>query len=391
MMRKSTSKPGFTLISLIVVIVIIAILILLLLPAVNAAREAARRAQCINTVRQISLAIVNYESAFRAFPPAIPSCTTEAQNSLGIEAGNTCHGPNWAQQIFGMLEEVELAKRVSECMESEMQASDGCDVVNRITPHFMICSSSPNAQFRHQDDATAYENMAKGNYAASLGAGSYVEAIEGNRGLEKEIFHPQGLHAAATVKRGRGVMTVRMIPGWMEKNVPGNTVGSIWKFSHGKGTKASQIKDGISKTIIISEVLPHDDLEGHMGKFSKDIRGVWASPSMGASTYTHGHAKSATNRSERVALLPNAYGSMDNQDHINSCATGIQRDSPLACVSVTPTGKTAGETWAAARSYHPGGVVAARADGSVGFYHDDIDGKIWYALGTRAAGDRVAE
>ena len=389
-MRKSTSKPGFTLISLIVVIVIIAILILLLLPAVNAAREAARRAQCINTVRQISLAIVNYESAFRAFPPAIPSCTTEAQNSLGIEAGNTCHGPNWAQQIFGMLEEVQLAKRVSECMESEMQASDGCDVVNQITPHFMICSSSPNAQFLHQDDATAYENMAKGNYAACLGSGSYVESIEGHTQLQARYIREGGAENWVVAKRSRGVITVRMIPGWEDKSEE-DAKHAMWKFALGKGTKSSQIKDGTSKTIIVSEVLSQDDLEGHMGRFSKDIRGVWASPSMGASTYTHGHAKSATNRSERVALLPNAYGSMDDQDHINSCATSIPSDSPLACVSVAPTGKTAGETWAAARSYHPGGVVAARADGSVGFYHDDIDGKVWYALGTRAAGDRIAE
>jgi prepilin-type N-terminal cleavage/methylation domain-containing protein len=111
----SSRKHGFTLIELLVVIAIMAVLIALLLPAVQQAREAARRIQCRNNLKQIGLAIHNYHGSCRSFPPG---AVTRTWAIVGVEwnvsgeahqsNGNGLHGTSWMLMLLPYLEQSNL-------------------------------------------------------------------------------------------------------------------------------------------------------------------------------------------------------------------------------------------------------------------------------------------
>jgi prepilin-type N-terminal cleavage/methylation domain-containing protein len=108
--RPFPHQKGFTLVELLVVIAIIGILIALLLPAVQAAREAARRTECINNVRQMGLALMNYESARKRFPYSRSNLvlTDESKKTVPDRSAKS-HQQSWTTLILPFIEEQGIA------------------------------------------------------------------------------------------------------------------------------------------------------------------------------------------------------------------------------------------------------------------------------------------
>jgi len=346
-------RSAFTLVELLVVIAIIGILVALLLPAVQAAREAARRTECKNNIRQISLALHNHMSRFDTLPPGLPSCSAEYWKARGAQLGSFCQGPNWAMNILAEMEHSAMAGHVLNCVETESNACDECEhepgEVGRLTPQGFTCPSAPRME--KWLDAHRLEELSKGNYAACFGADNY-------RSFE-----------TTTLAGAFGVVQIR---GW-EKAVQAHhhpTTQGVWKMGWGQGNDDSSFPDGMSNTLMISEVLGYDS--------PTDGRGTWVSTCMGGSVFT-------------AKFPPNAVGDKRNKepfDHIPICDVNIPAGNPLYCIEPA---EDDGNMWAAARSGHSQGVVASHVDGSARFYADIIDATVWRSLSTRAGGEMPAK
>ncbi len=147
-----TKKTGFTLVELLVVIAIIGILVALLLPAIQAAREAARRSQCANNLRQLGLALQNYESNHKVFP-----------SSMYIDLTGNTWG-EWGPQarLLPFIEEANLRSLID--FSQPYSTPKNVTAIAFRIPVFM-CPSENNDRKSFQDELDQYPI----NYAANMG------------------------------------------------------------------------------------------------------------------------------------------------------------------------------------------------------------------------------
>lgn len=186
-MRALTSLPGrrrgFTLIELLVVIAIIGVLIGLLLPAVQAAREAARRSQCTNNLKQIGLALHNYQSAHGSFPPGYASEWVRDGTDAGLAPDDIGHGWGWASMILPQMEQPAIYNAINFGLTMTYPENDTAQLVR--VASYLCPSDNPKERVPVRDEAnveTIY-TVASGNYVAMYGTGEVGEAPGDGNGM----------------------------------------------------------------------------------------------------------------------------------------------------------------------------------------------------------------
>ncbi len=318
-------RDGFTLVELLVVITIIGILIALLLPAVQAAREAARRAQCLNNLKQLALALNNYHSACNIFPP---SSTWNRAAGVNIQQTNQSQlGPNWVILILPYLEQQALYDAFDRSRYIPDPVNQG---PRGTTLSVMVCPS--DAYSRQPYDGTRYNQgpgWARGNYGANAALGKMT--LNAHSGIESAAYDDsQGWKSPYA----RGVMGA-------------NTSVSI-----------EEIRDGSSNTVLVGEL--------RAGVAPMDPRGVWAmSGACPSALWAHGYIGDANG--------PNApYTNADDTNGCDDTRAAVGGELRLAQMGMPCAAGSRPNYQQAARSMHPGGVHVAMADGSVHFISDYV-------------------
>jgi len=317
---------GFTLVELLVVITIIGILISLLLPAVQAAREAARRLQCSNNLKQLGLALHNYHSAWNTFPPSSVWRVNGKLDTSQIETMNPSNlYENWAIMVLPQLEQqalhdaFDLSQSVAATVNSAARS-------RRLS--MMLCPSDPNNGQAFNGSAQSSTNQmgdgwARGNYAANAALGF----------MALTQAYPPAVGSSWSSKTLRGVMGANASVG------------------------IAQINDGTSNTVLLAEI--------RAGITAYDVRGTWAMSGCSSALWNHG---SAGDDNGPNCAYPNSDDMMSGAALRNAyTAEALQTEGlPVAYVDYPNWQQTP-------RSTHAGGVNAALADGSVRWIDDYID------------------
>ncbi len=174
-------KRGFTLIELLVVISIIAILISLLLPAVQQAREAARRTQCRNNLKQIGIALHNYHDIYNTFPPGYSARNIAAPAPA---SGETGPGYAWSFAILPQLEQTNLAASVNINLDAAA-AVNLAAIQGKTVPAYLCPTDPAPINFDVTDASGGTLNLPTANYAGIAG----YDNVTMNPGQGTGIFY----------------------------------------------------------------------------------------------------------------------------------------------------------------------------------------------------------
>jgi prepilin-type N-terminal cleavage/methylation domain-containing protein/prepilin-type processing-associated H-X9-DG protein len=324
---KDREKAGFTLIELLVVIAIIAILISLLLPAVQSAREAARRAHCVNNLKQLSLSVANYESAQGTLPPAGILVVGQPFESFSVHA-----------RILPYLEQSSIANSLNLQISINIQAT-----FTQLKVASFICPSEMNAVMK-VGPATNHFPL---NYGVNIGT-------------------------------------------WLVYD-PGRTQFGDGSFGINAALHLAAISDGLSNTIAFSEVkayqpalkdggrptgfnVPPPSLPGEMAIFGGTFADKWS--------HTEWASGMVLQSGFTTAFPPNTI--------IPLVLNGINYDIDFTASRLGFSTINQTYVVVTSRAYHPGGVNVSFLDGSVRTVKNTVAQSVWRSLGTRSGSEIIS-
>jgi prepilin-type N-terminal cleavage/methylation domain-containing protein/prepilin-type processing-associated H-X9-DG protein len=366
-----SSRAGFTLIELLVVIAIIAVLIALLLPAVQAAREAARRIQCSNNLKQIGLALHAYHSASGSFPPGA------ALNGVAAVPGlYATWEPNMSAQamLLPYIEQAPVYNALNFNIGAEYDLGMNTTGVLTIIATY-LCPSDPNASKRINTNS----------YYASMGT------------TTDYMFNP-GVFGGAN---------------WMGTSPPITFTGTTGLFAQAVSYGIGHCTDGTSNTVAYAESLLGDSMAtsvwGPVITPPSKYRGNMVYGADPADDLNRPH-DAFQNPALVLAMLQDcnamfqATSTNIGDDHgyrwsmgitgyslFNTIQTPNDKQFPFSACRLDGDALNYPDSGFAygSSSAHPGGINVALADGSVRFVKDGINRMTWWSLGTKANGEVV--
>lgn len=342
--KARSRSSGFTLIELLVVISIIAILMALLLPAVQQAREAARRTQCRNNIKQLGIALHNYHDNHGTLPAGLivrlaTNNTQDLPSRFAAVLDQNRHlGTNWMVSLLPFIDQSPLYNLVDINTSLSIASGNNATVRSTTIPGYLCPSDAfngaPLERYNTFDNTGAATTpgrpWARANYGANLGREMY----------EWQIQH------RATPSQKKGAM------------------------GFGSGSKLSEFTDGTSNSAMVWEI--------RVGVNNQDPRGAWALGRFGASLVggcdvgTAGLADcSGINARDAFA------------DDVDGCTNAPQNG--MGCAFDRGDGEVA------PRSMHTGGVHLLLGDGSVRFVSENLDFTVHRNLNSISGGELTAE
>ncbi len=364
--RRQTAKSAFTLVELLVVIAIIGILVALLLPAIQAAREAARRAQCSNNLRQLGLAILNYESAKRRFPAG-------AQQNVAYTSGATPFKvyTGWTREILPYAEDPALHALYPDptvpVYYGTNNPTDATGIsMKQFRETFVPVYTCPS-DYQSEVLVPAYgplDDTSKNDAITDAAADVNKTAPRYRTGSYR-----------ANAGRSDGVVTWYLMEPTAGPGVPngwrgpihaviakgGTPPGGTWPAMREEPIKA--MTDGTSKTLLLGE---------STNRYNRR-RTFWA--------YTFGTFIMSQTTTFAPTLLGDYCACVAPGTNNPPCTTGatgaVYGTADRACKGA----------WG---SNHTGGMNTVRCDGSGDFMSFDIDMNVFAAMGSMANGDDQA-